>query len=202
MCHEEGCGGHFGIEYTKRKIMQTQVTWPCMYRDVVHWCGSCHQCQLYQQRRLILEPLGRIVSYTIFPKWGLDIIGPLPSSSIGNIYIMSAEEYVSQCLEERATRSATSKEMAKIVYELVCRFGVPLELVTDNSPDFRGDFVKGLVTHLEIAHIKATPYHPQCNGLVEAFNGSIQKLLFKLVYLYPQSWDKELNKALWARRMT
>ena len=56
MCHEEGCGGHFGIEYTKRKIMQTQVTWPSMYRDVVHWCRSSHQCQLYQQRRIMLEP--------------------------------------------------------------------------------------------------------------------------------------------------
>ena len=21
-CHEEGCGGHFGVEYTERKIMQ------------------------------------------------------------------------------------------------------------------------------------------------------------------------------------
>ena len=95
MCHEEGCGGHFGIEYTKRKIMQTQVTWPSMYRDVVHWCRSCNKCQLYQQRRLMLEPPGRIVSYNIFSKWGLDIIGPLPSSSSGKVYIMSAVEYVS-----------------------------------------------------------------------------------------------------------
>ena len=53
MCHEEGCGGHFGIEYTKRKIMQTQVTWASMYRDVIHWCRSCHECQLYQQRRCL-----------------------------------------------------------------------------------------------------------------------------------------------------
>ena len=93
--------------------------------------------------------------------------------------------------------------MTRFVFEqVVCRFGVPLELVTDNAPKFRGDFVKGLVGHLEIAHKRATPYHPQCNGLVEAFNGAIQKLLFKLVDLYPRSWDKELNKALWACRMT
>ena len=41
------------------------------------------------------EPPGRIVSYNIFSKWGLDIIGPLPSSSSGKVYIMSAVEYVS-----------------------------------------------------------------------------------------------------------
>ena len=57
--------------------MQTQVTWPSMYRDVVYWCRSCHQCKLYQLRRLMLEPPGRILSYKIFSKWCLDIIGPL-----------------------------------------------------------------------------------------------------------------------------
>ena len=80
--------------------------------------------------------------------------------------------------------------MARFVFELVCRFGVPLELVTYNGPDFRGDIVKGLVTHLEIARRRATPYHPQCNGLVDALNGTIQKLLFKFVNLYPRSWVK------------
>ena len=74
-----------------------------MYRDVVHWCRSCYQCQLYQQRRLMSGPLGKIVSYNIFSKWGLDIIGPLPSSSSGKVYIMSVVEYVSQWPEPRAT---------------------------------------------------------------------------------------------------
>ena len=87
---------------------------------------------------------------------------------------MSVVGYVSRWLEARATRSATSKEMERFVFEqVVCRFGVLLELVTDNGLEFRGVFVKGLVSHLEIAHKRATPYHPQCNGLVEAFNGTI-----------------------------
>ena len=102
---------------------------------------------------------------------------------------MSTVEYVSQWLGARATRNATSKEMARFAFgQVVCRFGVLLELVADNVLEFRGDFVKGLVTHLEIAHRRATPYHPQCNGLVEAFNGTIHKLLFKLLHLYPRSW--------------
>ena len=102
----------------------------------------------------------RIVSYNLFSKWGLDIIGPLPSSSSGKLYIMSAIEYVSRWLETRATRSAKSKEMTRFVFEqVVCRFGVPLELVTNNAPEFRRDFVKGFITHLKIAHKNATPYH-------------------------------------------
>ena len=109
----------------------------------------------------MLEPPGRIVSYKIFSKWGLDIIGPLPSSSNGKVYIMSAVEYVSRWPEARATRIATSKEVARFVFEQVlCRFGVPLELVIDNGPEFRGDFVKYLVTRLEIAHKRAYSISP------------------------------------------
>ena len=73
---------------------------------------------------------------------------------------MSAVEYVPRWPEARATRSATRKEMAKFVFEqVVYRFGVPLELVTNNAPEFRRDFVKGFITHLKIAHKNATPYH-------------------------------------------
>lgn len=46
-CHEEGCGGHFSVEITKRKVIQAQLTWPSLNRDVVHWCRSCHACQAF-----------------------------------------------------------------------------------------------------------------------------------------------------------
>ena len=56
-------------------------------------------------------PPQRIGSYKIFSKWGLDIIGPLPTSNSGKIYIMSATEYVSHWPKARDTHSARSKEM-------------------------------------------------------------------------------------------
>ena len=129
-----------------------------MYKDVIHWCKSCHECQLYQQRKLMLEPPRR-VSYKIFCKWALYIIGSLPTSNRGKIYSISAVEYVSCCPEARVAHSATSKEMENFNFnQIVCGFGLPLELVIENGQEFRGNFVKILINQSEISHKKATPY--------------------------------------------
>ena len=82
--------------------------------------------------------------------------------------------------EAVATLSVTAREVARFVYEnIYCRFGVPLEILSDRGPDFRGDLVGGLMRKLGIAHRHSTPYYPQCNGLVEKMNGMIIKMITK-----------------------
>ncbi|MCO5564639.1 hypothetical protein L7F22_018305 [Adiantum nelumboides] len=202
-CHEEGCGGHFGVEITRRKVLYAQLMWPSMNRDVVHWCKSCYECQVYQKRKLLPEPLKSIVSYGTFENWGVDVIGPLPGTRNGKHYILSAMDYMTKWPEAKASRGATSKDVCNFIFDYICcRFGVPLELVSDQGKKFRNDLIEDLVKKLEIKHRYSTPYHPQCNGLVEAFNGVLQKMLFKLVEEHPMDWGMYLERALWACRVT
>ena len=92
-------------------------------------------------------------------------------------YTLSLLEYVSRWPKPRATDSVTSKEMENFVFEqILCKFGVPLELVIDSGPEFKGNFVINLINDLEIVHKRVTSYHPQRNGLVEGFNKTVQKL--------------------------
>ena len=66
----------------------------------------------------------------------------------------------------------TSKDVAKFVFEnICCRFGTPLEIISDRGPRFRGDLVKELMTKLGIKQRHSSPYYPQSNGLVENING-------------------------------
>ncbi|MCO5611527.1 hypothetical protein L7F22_065780 [Adiantum nelumboides] len=197
-CHKEGCGGHFRVEIKRRKVLDAQLMWPSMNRDVVHWCKSCHEYQVYQKRKLLFEPLKGIVSYGPFEKWGIDVIGPLPGTRNGKHYILSAMDYMTKWPEAKASRGATSKDVCNFIFDCICcRFGVPLELVSDQGKEFRNDLIEDLVKKLEIKHRYSTPYHPQCNGLVEAFNGVLQKkILFKLVEEHPKDWDMCLERAL------
>ena len=79
-----------------------------------------------------------------------------------------------------ATTNVTAKEVAKFVYEnICCHFGVPLEILSDRGPHFRGDLVGELMENLGIARRHSTPYYPQCNGLVEKVNGMIVKMITK-----------------------
>ncbi|MCO5592446.1 hypothetical protein L7F22_046448 [Adiantum nelumboides] len=103
----------------------------------------------------------------------------------------------------KATTSAriTAKEVAKFVYESICcKFGVPLEILSDRGPGFRGDLVGELMKKLGIERRHSTPYYPQCNGLVEKVNGMICKIITKQVVFKPKDWDKHLSAALWAYR--
>ena len=103
--------------------------------------------------------------------------------------------------EAIATTSVTAKEVAKFVYEnICCCFGVPLEILLDKGPGFRGDLVGELMEKLGIARRHSTPYYPQCNGLVEKVNGIIVKMITKQVHNKPKDWDRHLQAALWSYR--
>ncbi|MCO5606912.1 hypothetical protein L7F22_061103 [Adiantum nelumboides] len=102
--------------------------------------------------------------------------------------------------EAVATTHITAKDVAKFVFEnICCRFGTPLEIISDRGLGFRGDLVGELMEQLGISR-RHSPYYPQCNGLVEKVNGMICRIIFKKANNRPKDWDRYLNAALWAYR--
>ena len=83
---------------------------------------------------------------------------------------------------------------------ICCRFGTPLEIISDHGPGFRSDVLKELMRRLNVKHRCSSPYYPQCNGLVEKVNGLLVKIISKQVRDKPKDWDKHLSTALWAYR--
>ena len=110
-------------------------------------------------------------------------------------------DYMTRWAEAAPTSRITAKDVAKFVFDnICCRFGTPLEIISDRGPGFRGDLVNELMIKLSIKHRHSTPYYPQCNGLVEKVNGMICKIITKHVGSKTQTWDRHLNAALWAYR--
>jgi hypothetical protein len=107
-------------------------------------------------------------------RWGLDIVGPLPTAQ-GNLkFAFVAVKYFTKWIKARAVSTITSKTVQKFFWQnIVCRFRVPSELTVDNgkqfdSQDFK-DFCFSIGTKLAFASV----YHPQSNGVVERANGKI-----------------------------
>ena len=173
-------GKHFSLDITKRKILQDGFVWPKLHQDVHHYCMTCHECQGASDRRLTYNPQTPILLYRPFEKWGIDAIGPVPQSTSRKRFIIMGVDYMTTWAEAIATTSVTAKEVARFVYEnICCRFGVPLEILSDRRPGFRGDLVGELMRKLGISNCHSTPYYPQCNGLVEKVNGMIVKMVIK-----------------------
>ncbi|MCO5604872.1 hypothetical protein L7F22_059046 [Adiantum nelumboides] len=200
-CHDGVCGGHFAQEITSRKILQAGFVWPSLHRDVQHWCKVCKACQQAGDRKLSYGPRFPIFAYGPLEKWGIDAIGPLPRTSTGKQYILTATDYKTKWAEAASVARITAADVSKFVLDYICsRFGTPLEILSDRGPGFRADLLDALLENLSIKHVHSTPYYPQCNGLLEKTNGVLCKIITKHVRDRPQDWDKHLTVALWAYR--
>nr|GFA47808.1 reverse transcriptase domain-containing protein [Tanacetum cinerariifolium] len=84
-CHNGPTGGHYGANYTARKVFDSDFYWPQIYCDAHDMVKSCDSCQRHGK---ILQkdemPQNAIQVCEIFDVWGIDFIGPFPSSRGNN----------------------------------------------------------------------------------------------------------------------
>ena len=76
-------------------------------------------------------PQTPIIFCEIFDVWGIDFMGPFPSSN-GFLYILLAVDYVSKWVEAKATRTDDSKVVAGFLKENIFScFRIPKALIGD-----------------------------------------------------------------------
>ncbi|GJR21180.1 reverse transcriptase domain-containing protein [Tanacetum coccineum] len=101
-CHEGPTGGHHSANLTARKVLDAAFFWPTIYQDAHIMIKSCDTCQrqgkISQQDEM---PQNAIQVCEIFDVWGIDFMGPFPSSH-GNKYILVAVDYLSKWVEAKA----------------------------------------------------------------------------------------------------
>ncbi|CAN6583131.1 unnamed protein product [Malus baccata var. baccata] len=101
--HQYACGGHFGQKRTAEKILQSGLFWPTLFKDANNWCRACDRCQrVGNQSKRNEMPQQSILIVELFDVWGIDFMGPFPSSHV-NQYILVVVEYVSKWVEAIAT---------------------------------------------------------------------------------------------------
>ncbi|CAN6579328.1 unnamed protein product [Malus baccata var. baccata] len=136
----------------------------------------------------------------IFDVWGIDFMGPFPSS-FGFTYILLAVDYVSKWVEAKATRTNDSKVVADFVKtNIFSRFGMPRVLISDGGSHFCNRTIEALLKKYHVMHKVSTPYHPQTNGQAEVSNREIKQILEKTVGPNRKDWSLRLDDALWAYR--
>ncbi|CAL2259909.1 unnamed protein product [Prunus armeniaca] len=81
-------------------------------------------------------PLTPILIVEISDVWGIDFMGPFPSS-YGFIYILLAVDYVSKWVEAIPTRTNDSKVVLSFVKDnIFSRFGTPRAIIKDGGTNF------------------------------------------------------------------
>ncbi|XP_024024255.1 uncharacterized protein LOC112092393 [Morus notabilis] len=149
------------------------------------------------------ENLTSILSPWPFAKWGVDLIGPLHLAPGGFKFAIVAVDYYTKWAEAKALTTTTKAACTNFMWnDIVCRFGVPHSIVSDNGKQFDNASTRRFCDSVGIRKDFSAPIHPQSNGQVEAVNKILKYTLKKKLDNLKGKWAEELPKVLWAYRTT
>ena len=176
--HEGVMSGHLGQEKTMQRLKR-RFYWPGQWNDVRDWCNTCPICAT----RKTTQPKSKAPLQPIKPSYpmqiiAMDILGPLPESEAGNSYILVIGDYLTRWMEAYPIPNQEATTVARILTnELFYRFSLPEQLHTDQGRQFESELISEICRLLKIRKTRTTPYHPQCDGLVERFNRTLLNML-------------------------
>ncbi|GKG01276.1 reverse transcriptase domain-containing protein, partial [Tanacetum coccineum] len=152
-------------------------------------------------------PQNAIQVCEIFNIWGIDFMGPFPSSR-GNKYILVAVDYLSKWVKEKALPTNDAQVVCKFLKSLFARFGTPRAIISDRGTHFCHDQFAKVMLKYGVTHRLSTAYHPQTSGQVEVSNRGLKRIevsnrglkciLERTVGENRASWSDKLDDALWA----
>ena len=188
-------GGHVG-ETKILQLLKRRFYWPGHSLDVKTWCQTCAVCASRKSSApKNCAPLQTIKAGSPMQVIAVDIMGPLPESSNKNSYILVVGDYFTRWMEAYPINNQEAGTVAqKLVDHVFCRLGIPEQLHSDQGKQFESKLVQELCKILKISKTRTTAYHPQCDGLVECFNRTLQDMIATMTADYPFDWEEALPK--------
>lgn len=96
-------------------------------------------------------------------------------------------------------RKIDASTVADALCEVFTRLGIPGEILTDQGTNFLSDLMKKVMETLQVTQIKTSPYHPQCDGMLERFHSTLKGMMRKTCKA-AKEWDLYLPYACFAFR--
>ena len=199
--HDDPLAGHLGVNKTHEKLRE-RYYWPKMFADVQFWCLSCTHCQMKKSpKQRQTAPVLPIPVEGAFDRVAVDCLGPFPVSNSGNRYIVVFSDCLTRYPEAFAVPSIDAPTIADLlVNEILPRHGAPRTLFSDRGSNFLSSLVREVCFLMDTKKTYTTSYHPQCDGLVERFNGTLAQSLSH--YVSSSQKDRYLNPVLFGFRIS
>jgi transposase InsO family protein len=177
--HKGDYGGHLSGLATTQKILRASYFWPTIFKDCIEAVKKCHPCQVFTRKmRSHPAPLHSIITVSPFTKWGVDFVDFNPTSSRGHQHIIVVVDDFTKWVEAMPTVKSDGKTVAFFVFnQIIVRFGIPSEIVTDHGNHFQNEMMIELASKMGFKHDHLPPYYPQENGQVEVVNKSLKTIL-------------------------
>nr|GEV85048.1 reverse transcriptase domain-containing protein [Tanacetum cinerariifolium] len=172
--HEGSCSMHAGSRSVVAKAIRLRYYWPTMHKDACDMIRKCSDCQIHR---------------------------PFPEGPGKVKFFIVVMDYFTKWIEAKAVATITGGQVKKFVWDnIVCRFGIPGKIISDNGKQFSENPFKDWCDKLNITQRFASVKHPQSNGLVERANRSLREGIKSRLGEGNKNWVEELPHVLWAHR--
>ena len=124
--HTVMCRAHRGPHEIAHRAMRQGFYWTTTAEDVKDLVRSCESYQMFAKK----QKAPSILTNSIFPtwplqRWGVDIVGPLPTAPGNLCFAVVALEYFTKWIEAKALAKITSDTLTSFVWQrIICHFGV------------------------------------------------------------------------------
>lgn len=202
LAHDHDLSGHLGITKTYNRILR-HFFWPRLKTDVVHFCRTCHTCQISGKPNQVIPPAPLIPIPVVgepFEHVIIDCVGPLPRTKNGNQFLLTIMCSATRFPEAIPLRKITAPVVIKALVKFFSTFGLPKIVQSDQGSNFLSKLFSQVMTTLNISHRVASAYHPESQGALERFHQTLKAMLKKYCLDTSKDWDEGVPLVLFAAR--
>ncbi|XP_060974106.1 uncharacterized protein LOC133039271 [Cannabis sativa] len=118
-------------------------------------------------------------------------------------YSVVAVDYFTKWAEAKALATITVTKLREFVYNsIICRFGIPYKLISDNGKQFDCKEMRQLCNDVGIKKAFSTVAYPLSNGQTEVVNKIIKHTIKGKLEERKGVWPDELSQVLWSYNTT
>ena len=171
-----------------------------MFEQLKNVVAQCVVCQRNDKGPVESHPAKALAVNGIFDRIGIDLVFGLPETDDKFVGLLVITEYLSIFPFVRAIKSKTAAEIVDHLWDFICLFGPPKEILSDQGREFCNKLVEQLVNVIGAEHRITSAYHPRTNGQTERFNQTFVSALRKHAEDDQRDWPKWIPFVLYAYR--
>ena len=124
-------------------------------------------------------------------------MGPFSTALRQLKFLVIGIDHFSKWVEAEPLATITEKNIHSFVWRnIICRYGIPRVLVSDNGKQFDNSAFKDFCLKLGIKNHYSSLTHPQANGQVEVTNRTLLKIIKTWLEGAKGIWPDELPSVL------
>ena len=148
-----------------KSVARSYVWWPKLDQRLEDMAKSCTACQSVKDTPSVVPLHPGIWPAKPWQRIHVDFAGPF----MGKMFFIVVDAHSKWPEVILMTSTTSTDQTISVLRQLFSSYGLTLQLVSDNGPQFTSNDFQHFMKANGVKHIKCYPYHPSSNGLAERF---------------------------------